>query len=265
MAWLTPMFVRPLVTAMATRGRVSTAATRLRWRVHVTQNRPSRTTRFMMPTAHGSPFLADHPKQHSVCRSSSVRSRSAQSVNRRMSDPTRPRHRSHRTADWPRQARLVCATVAPLAHTDNRMSSTDPHTGMIVLEAAECWRLLREADVGRLAVTIADHPDIFPINHVVDGETVLFRTLPGTKLSGSVLGRSVAFEVDGYDSWSGDAWSVVVKGRAVELSTAKHIARAQQLPLFTWWTLPNARWVQVQADEVSGRRFHVVAESEPNV
>ncbi len=34
------------------------------------------------------------------------------------------------------------------------MRSTDPRTGMIVLEADECWRLLREADVGRLAVSI---------------------------------------------------------------------------------------------------------------
>ena len=68
------------------------------------------------------------------------------------------------------------------------MSSTDPRTGMIVLEADECWRLLREADVGRLAVSIGDHVDIFPINHVVDGETVVFKTLDGTKLSGVVHG-----------------------------------------------------------------------------
>jgi Pyridoxamine 5'-phosphate oxidase len=87
----------------------------------------------------------------------------------------------------------------------------DPRTGMIVLEPDECWRLLREADVGRLAVSIGDRPDIFPINHVVDGETVVFKTLDGTKLSGAVFERSVAFEAGGYDAWTGDAWSVVVK------------------------------------------------------
>jgi nitroimidazol reductase NimA-like FMN-containing flavoprotein (pyridoxamine 5'-phosphate oxidase superfamily) len=143
------------------------------------------------------------------------------------------------------------------------MSSTDPRTGMIVLEADECWRLLREADVGRLAVTIGDHPDIFPINHVVDGETVVFKTLDGTKLSGVVHGGPVAFEVDDYDAWTGDAWSVVVKGRAVEIDSAEGIRRAETLPLFAWWALPDARWVQIRADDVSGRRFHVVAESQP--
>ena len=74
------------------------------------------------------------------------------------------------------------------------MSSTDPRTGMIVLEADECWRLLRDADVGRLAVSIGDHVDIFPINHVVDGETVVFKTLDGTKLSGVVHGGPVALK-----------------------------------------------------------------------
>jgi len=143
------------------------------------------------------------------------------------------------------------------------MSSTDPRTGMIVLEADECWRLLREADVGRLAVSISDQPDIFPINHVVDKDTVVFRTLPGTKLGGAVLGRSVAFEVDDYDPFTGDAWSVVVKGRASEIDTDEGVAEAKNLPLFAWWALPKARWVRIRADEVSGRRFHVVAESQP--
>ena len=36
--------------------------------------------------------------------------------------------------------------------------------GMEDLGAAECWSLLRHEEVGRLAVSIADHPDIFPIN-----------------------------------------------------------------------------------------------------
>lgn len=143
------------------------------------------------------------------------------------------------------------------------MSSTDPRTGMIVLEADECWRLLREADVGRLAVSISDQPEIFPINYVVDKDTVVFRTIAGMKLGGAVLGRGVAFEIDGYDPWTGDAWSVVVKGRASEIDTDEGVEQAENLPLFAWWALPNARWVRIGADEVTGRRFHVVAESQP--
>ena len=88
---------------------------------------------------------------------------------------------------------------------------------MTILETNTCWELLRDSDVGRLAVSIADHPDIFPINFIVDHGTVVFRTAEGTKLAGAVLGRAVAFEVDGYDPDAGDAWSIVIKGRAREI------------------------------------------------
>ena len=71
--------------------------------------------------------------------------------------------------------------------------------GMEVLDRNECWSLLRTAVLGRLAISIANHPDIFPINYVVDHGTVVFRTAEGTKLAGAVLGSTVAFEVDGLE------------------------------------------------------------------
>src|SRR3954463_11149051 len=71
-----------------------------------------------------------------------------------------------------------------------------------VLSESACLSLLRSVDVGRLAIAINNVPDIFPINFVMDGETVVFRTAEGTKLAGALLGVAVAFEADGYD---GDA------------------------------------------------------------
>ena len=88
---------------------------------------------------------------------------------------------------------------------------------MTVLDTHTCLDLLRRREVGRLAVSITDHPDIFPINYVVDRGTVVFRTAEGTKLAAALLGRGVAFEIDGYDPEAGEAWSVVVKGYAIEI------------------------------------------------
>ena len=85
-----------------------------------------------------------------------------------------------------------------------------PHPGIEILENAECWDLLREHQVGRLAVDIAGRPDIFPINYLVHGGGILFRTAPGTKLAGAILGRHVAFEIDGYQPDERTAWSVVL-------------------------------------------------------
>lgn len=130
--------------------------------------------------------------------------------------------------------------------------------GVERLEAAECWRLLRHTEVGRLAVSIADHPDIFPINYLVDGDSIVFRTGAGTKLAAAVLGRSVAFEIDGYDPLAGDAWSVVVKGRATQIEKMLEYFEADDLPLFPWHASAKPDIVRISAELVTGRRFHVI-------
>jgi uncharacterized protein len=138
--------------------------------------------------------------------------------------------------------------------------------GTEVLETNVCWELLRSSEVGRLAVSITDHPDIFPINYVVDRGTVVFRTAEGTKLAASVLGRAVAFEIDGYDKDRGEAWSVVIKGRATEIERMQDVFDALDLPLFPWHTSPKHRFVRVEPFDISGRRFHVAdwrAEGQP--
>jgi uncharacterized protein len=141
--------------------------------------------------------------------------------------------------------------------TSGATSSTIPG-GVEVLLPPECWDLLRAAQVGRLAVAIMNQPDIFPVNHIVDHGTLVFRTAEGTKLAAAVLGTAVAYEVDGYDAAKGEAWSVVVKGRAVEIQRIHELLAATDLPLFPWQVGPKARFVRIEPDSVTGRRFHVV-------
>ena len=127
-----------------------------------------------------------------------------------------------------------------------------------ILDEAECWRLLGESEYGRLAISIMNRPDVFPINHVVDSSTLVFRTAEGTKLAGAVLGSGVAFEVDGITEHC--AWSVVVKGRAVEIDRPEELFAALDLSLHPWNTAPKHRYVRIIPDEVTGRRFPVAEE-----
>ena len=127
--------------------------------------------------------------------------------------------------------------------------------GMAVLDVHQCLDLLRSADVGRLAVVIGDHPDIFPVNYVVDHGTVMFRTAEGTKLAAVIFGGNVAFEVDGYDAERGEAWSVVLKGRASEVRDLRERVEATDLPLFPWQTDPKPRFVRIVPLEITGRHF----------
>jgi hypothetical protein len=126
--------------------------------------------------------------------------------------------------------------------------------GVVELSESECWRLLRAADYGRLAVAINNHPDVFPVNHLVDGNTLVFRSAAGTKLAAAVLGRAVAFEVDGHDA--GVAWSVVVKGQARLVERLDEYLDAELLPIRPWFAGPKPNIVRIDTEEVSGRRFH---------
>jgi nitroimidazol reductase NimA-like FMN-containing flavoprotein (pyridoxamine 5'-phosphate oxidase superfamily) len=138
---------------------------------------------------------------------------------------------------------------------------TTDHLGITVLETDDCLDLLRTEVVGRLAVSIVEHPDIFPINYIVDRGGVLFRTAQGTKMAAAVLGRGVAFEVDGYDPATGEAWSVVVKGHAVEVENMHEYFDALALPLFPWHAAPKHHFVRIEPSELTGRRFRVVDEA----
>ncbi|HTL42438.1 MAG TPA: pyridoxamine 5'-phosphate oxidase family protein [Pseudolysinimonas sp.] len=117
-----------------------------------------------------------------------------------------------------------------------------------------CWSTLEESGFGRLAVTLGDDVDIFPINFVVDGTKIYFRTAPGSKLDAVTQNSRVAVEVDGVDDTA--AYSVVVKGRAERLEAPSEIAKAEALDLKPWIPTLKLRWVRIQPAEVSGRAFH---------
>ena len=134
--------------------------------------------------------------------------------------------------------------------------TTHETPGTEVLTTNQCWELLRESVVGRLAVTVDGNPDIFPVNPVIDHGTIVFRTSAGTKLA-ATKGRDVAFEVDGYDTSTAQAWSVVVKGSAHEIWEVDEVLRALRLPLFPWQPGRKPRFVRLEPTSITGRRFVV--------
>ena len=137
----------------------------------------------------------------------------------------------------------------------------DNRPGVAVLEAHTCLSLLRGADVGRLALAVDGRPEIFPVNYLVDHGTILFRTGAGTKFAGIIAGRYVAFEVDGYQPEAGEAWSVVVKGRAEEITILTEVLDAMTFPLFPWHAGLKPHFVRIVPDDISGRRFRVLDSS----
>lgn len=128
---------------------------------------------------------------------------------------------------------------------------------LTVLSVDECWARLREAPYGRLAVVVGfSGPDIFPVNHVVDRGSLVFRTAEGTKFA-AASGQLVAFEIDGRDDDT--AWSVVVKGRAHEIRSIHDTLEAMDLGVTPWQGGAKPVFVRIDPDQVTGRQFRVRA------
>src|SRR6476660_2089025 len=90
----------------------------------------------------------------------------------------------------------------------------DERTRLAIIEEHECWELLRSVPVGRLAMNSPDGLLVIPVNFVVAGETVVFRTAEGGLLSGAAgWGREVAFQADRIEEALKWGWSVLVQGQ----------------------------------------------------
>lgn len=135
------------------------------------------------------------------------------------------------------------------------MAIIDGKTWMEHLSQAECWELLACTPVGRIGVLVDSAPEIYPVNHAVDGQTIVFRTEQGQKLRGLDRSPSVCFEVDAYDPTTSTGWSVLVKGRAREVTAADEERRLLSLDLRYWSIGPKPHWVRIEPVQVTGRRI----------
>lgn len=136
------------------------------------------------------------------------------------------------------------------------MSGPDDRHGLEVLDFAQCLALLRSRPLGRLAYIEAGAPVVVPVNHVLDGSSVIIRTVLGGKLDAAIVGQPVAFQLDDHDAARGTGWSVLVKGRAVLVDDEDRTGRYAEA-LDSWAVQPgdDTAWIRVVADEVSGRRL----------
>ena len=83
----------------------------------------------------------------------------------------------------------------------------------VELSTEDCQRLLRAGTVGRVAVSTPGGPHIVPVNYVVSGDAVIFRTSPYSVLGSHARNSLLAFEVDHLEPGQDDSWSVVARGR----------------------------------------------------
>jgi uncharacterized protein len=124
------------------------------------------------------------------------------------------------------------------------------------IQRDECVRLLSTRPVGRLAVIRGSRPEIFPVNYLMDGDAIVFRTSAGIKFEASVR-APVCFEVDDLDLGEKAGWSVVVHGLAEIITTAERddvLARLAALPIEVWAPGEKDIVMRIVPLEITGRR-----------
>lgn len=124
---------------------------------------------------------------------------------------------------------------------------------VLELDDEQSWRLLEGTKHGRLVVSVAGEPDIFPVNYVTADRKIYLRTAPGNKLAQLTINSAVLFETDGI--LSEEAWSVVLRGKARVLSNSAELAAVEELGLKTWVPTLKDFYVEIEPTSVSGRHF----------
>lgn len=134
--------------------------------------------------------------------------------------------------------------------------TVDANPRIRVLSDAECWQRLADhpAGVGRVG-TGGPSPDILPVNYVLDGRSVVFRTGQGRKLAAIGARERVAFEVDDVDADRRTGWSVVLRGFAERVTDPDEITRLDALGLQPWDPSPKTALVRITTRMVDGREI----------
>lgn len=134
------------------------------------------------------------------------------------------------------------------------MKMIDSRSGFEVLERRECLRLLAGEVVGRVGVVEAGSPLVLPVNFGLDGDVIVFRTGPGTKLS-EARGHAACFEVDDFDRETRSGWSVVVRGRIEEITEHNPALLARLADLAEpWLEGDRSHVVRIVPSSITGRR-----------
>lgn len=124
------------------------------------------------------------------------------------------------------------------------------------LTREECLQLLRDhTSYGRVGYVVDGQAIIVPINFVIDGESVVFASLEGSKLGWLGLRSRIAFQVDQGNPAERTGWSVLVHGTAGRVTDPAELDGLRQGPMRSWAVASAEHWVRLSIDEISGRRL----------
>lgn len=126
------------------------------------------------------------------------------------------------------------------------------------LSVTRCHQLIAAHQIGRVAWSAADGPQLFPVSYAwIDGR-IVFRTSPYGILSELVRRTAAVFEVDEIDETRRRGWSVIIRGRAGGIASPDQLRSTTPTGTVPWADGDRYLVIAIEPVEVTGREFRPV-------
>lgn len=124
------------------------------------------------------------------------------------------------------------------------------------LSEDDCWQRLGTHGIGRVALTTGPAPVVLPVNFLVDGRTIVYRTESGGAAA-APDGNPLAFEADHIDAHVSRGWSVLITGTAEHITDPGTVeALATRPGAEPWAGGKRDLWIRIRPGQVTGRRIN---------
>jgi nitroimidazol reductase NimA-like FMN-containing flavoprotein (pyridoxamine 5'-phosphate oxidase superfamily) len=128
--------------------------------------------------------------------------------------------------------------------------------GFLAVDESDCWRLLPQARVGRLAWTDPDgRVMIVPVNFAIDAHSVVIRSGDTSLLAAARASKRCGFQAEDLEPGLRSGWTVLVDGL---LTVTDDEATAERLGRLVdpWLRKPRPYVLVLTATQVTGRALH---------
>lgn len=142
---------------------------------------------------------------------------------------------------------MTADTTHPQAHHRGRIEE---------LDADRCRVLLQTVPVARVVHVVSGEPHVALVNIAVDGEDVMVRCTPGSRLQTalSTPGAPVLVEADEVDPETRSGWSVVARGHMTPVLEQVTVARLDRTTPPSWILGDSGgTWLRLTVEELTGR------------
>jgi hypothetical protein len=133
--------------------------------------------------------------------------------------------------------------------------SAAQHPVLETLTTQQCREHLAGGGVGRfLFVEAGRGPVAIPLNYLMDGDDVVFRTASQVGIADAVR-QQVSFDVDHIDDTLSEGWSVLLSGTARIITDPAELQHATALGIEPWAGGDRDVYVRLSASQITGRRI----------